>query len=142
MSNRMYETAVLMNAALEDDQIQSIISRIKETITNNGGEIKDFEDWGRKRLAYIVKKNKIGYYVIFRFTSPPVVLSKLDRLYKLDDNILRYLTIKLSKAALEQIEINKRQTAAQSAPVIEKTEVTEVVSEENDKETIKTEQNQ
>jgi len=138
----MYETAVLMNAALEDDQIQSIISRIKETITNNGGEIKDFEDWGRKRLAYIVKKNKIGYYVIFRFTSPPVVLSKLDRLYKLDDNILRYLTIKLSKAALEQIEINKRQAAAQSAPVIEKTEVTEVVSEENDKETIKTEQNQ
>ncbi len=138
----MYETAVLMNAALEDDQIQSIISRIKETITNNGGEIKDFEDWGRKRLAYIVKKNKIGYYAIFRFSSQPVVLSKLDRLYKMDDNILRYLTIKLSKAALEQIEINKAQIAVQSAPVVEKTVIPEVVPEENNKETTETEQNQ
>jgi len=138
----MYETAVLMNAALEDDQIQSIISRVKEIITNNGGEVKDFEDWGRKRLAYIVKKNKIGYYAIFRFSSTPVVLSKLNRLYKLDDNILRYLTIKLSKAALEQIETNKVQASAQSTSAINKTGFTEVVPEEKNKETIETEQNQ
>lgn len=135
----MYESAVLMNAALEDEQIQSIISRIKETITNSGGVISDFEDWGRKRLAYMVKKNKIGYYAVFRFIAPPVVLSKIDRLFKLDDNILRYLTIKLSEAALEQIERNKAQINAQSAPVVDDTEFKNVVPEDNNEETIETE---
>jgi small subunit ribosomal protein S6 len=109
MIKRVYESAVLINAALEDEAIQAIISRIKETISSNGGEIRDVEDWGRKRLAYIVKKSKIGYYVFFRFNALPDLMPKLERFYQLDDNILRYLTIKLTSEALEQIEIDKTQ---------------------------------
>ena len=109
MIKRVYESAVLINAALEDEAIQAIISRIKETISSNGGEVRDVEDWGRKRLAYIVKKSKIGYYVFFRFDALPDLLPKLERFYQLDDNILRYLTIKLTSEALEQIEIDKTQ---------------------------------
>ena len=107
MTKRVYESAVLMNAALEDEAIQTVISRIKETVSSNGGEIREVEDWGRKRLAYIVKKNKIGYYVFFRFSAPPDLIPKLERFYQLDDNILRYLTIKLTSEALEQIEVDK-----------------------------------
>ena len=111
MSNRVYESAVLINAALEDEQIQSIISHIKETIVGSGGEIIEVEDWGRKRLAYVVKKSKIGYYAIFRFNAPPDINSKLERYYKLDESILRFLTVSLSNNALEQIEKNRSQTA-------------------------------
>lgn len=107
MIKRVYESAVLINAALEDEAIKTIISRIKETISGNGGEIRDVEDWGRKRLAYIVKKSKIGYYVFFRFDALPDLIPKLERFYQLEDNILRYLTIKLTSEALEQIEIDK-----------------------------------
>ncbi len=107
MSKKVYESAVLINAALEDEQIQSIVSHIKEIILNSDGKIIEIEDWGRKRLAYVVKKSKIGYYVIFRFNALPNVNLKLERFYKLDENILRYLTIKLSEIALEQIEKNK-----------------------------------
>jgi ribosomal protein S6 len=60
MIKKMYESAILINAALEDNQIQSIISHIKELISSNDGEITDIEDWGRKRLAYMIKKSKIG----------------------------------------------------------------------------------
>jgi len=109
MIKRVYESAVLINAALEDEAIQAVITRIKENISTNGGEIKDVEDWGRKRLAYIVKKSKIGYYVFFRFDALPDLIPKLERFYQLDDNILRYLTIKLTSEALEQIEIDKIQ---------------------------------
>ena len=109
MIKHVYESAVLINAALEDEAIQAIISRIKETISSNGGEIRDVEDWGRKRLAYIVKKSKIGYYVFFRFDALPDLIPKLERFYQLEDNILRYLTIKLTSEALEQIEIDKIQ---------------------------------
>ena len=107
MKTRVYESAVLINAAIDDEAIKNLISKIKETITINGGEILEVEDWGRKRLAYQVKKSKIGYYLIFRFNSLPDLVPKLERYYQLDETILRYLTITLSKDALEQIEIDK-----------------------------------
>ncbi|MGE5435646.1 MAG: 30S ribosomal protein S6 [Syntrophothermus sp.] len=107
MKMNAYESAVIINAALDDEQINSEITRIRETITNNGGEISDFENWGRKRLAYVINKSKIGYYAIFRFNAPSTIISKLERSYSLNENIIRFLTINLSKEALEYIEKNK-----------------------------------
>ena len=107
MKNNVYESAVIINAALDDEQIETIISRIKETIINNGGEIREVENWGRKRLAYMVKKSKIGYYVIYRFNSPSNIISKLERSYSLDEHILRYLTIQLDSDAVEYLEKNR-----------------------------------
>ena len=139
MTERIYESAVLLNAALEDEQIQSLISRIKEVITTNGGEISEIEDWGRKRLAYMVNKNKIGYYAIFRFNALPDIISKLERFYKLEDNILRYLTIKLSKGALEQMEINKSKSSAEAGS--ENNDTNNAKAEDNESEVIENEQN-
>jgi small subunit ribosomal protein S6 len=107
MRKNVYESAVMINAALDDELIDSIILRIKETITNNGGEIREIENWGRKRLAYMVKKSKIGYYAIFRFTAPSTIIAKLERFFSLDEQILRYLTFKLDSEAVEYLEKNK-----------------------------------
>ena len=128
MNKHVYESAVLINAALDDETIKSLIEKIKETITNNGGDLLEIEDWGRKRLAYQVKKSKIGYYAIFRFNSPPDIVPKLERNYQLDENILRYLTIALSKDALEQIEIDK----SQQTHLAEEVEIIPVVPPEAD----------
>ncbi|NNG27910.1 MAG: 30S ribosomal protein S6 [Ignavibacteriaceae bacterium] len=137
MKTLVYESAVLINAALEDDQIGNVTNRIKETISSNGGEIIEIEDWGRKRLAYMVKKSKIGYYVIFQYNSSPDLVSKLERFFQLDENVLRYLTVKLSKDALEQMEQQKLQAAAlleeekaATEPVVDKIEESEDKSEE------------
>ena len=107
MRINVYESAVMINAALDDELIDSIILKIKETIINNGGEIREIENWGRKRLAYMVKKSKIGYYAIFRFTAPSKIIAKLERYFSLDEQILRYLTIKLDTEAVEYLEKNK-----------------------------------
>ena len=107
MNKRVYESSILINAALDDETIKNLIGRVKETITTNGGEVLEVEEWWRKRLAYQVKKSKIGYYAFFRFNSLPDIVPKLERYYQLDETILRYLTINLSKEALEQIEIDK-----------------------------------
>lgn len=115
MKNNIYESAVLINAALDDEQIEAIIARIKEAIVNNGGEISEVENWGRKRLAYMVKKSKIGYYVIFRFNAPSTIISKLERFYTLDEYILRFLTIRLDKDAIEQLQKNNTQSASNSS---------------------------
>ena len=118
MIKKMYESAILINAALEENQIQSIISHVKELISSNDGEITDVEDWGRKRLAYVIKKSKIGYYIIFQFNAYPQIISTLEKFYKLDENILRYLNIRLTTNALEQIEKNKKQSLAEANDII------------------------
>jgi len=134
MNNRVYESAILINAALDDETIKNLIERVKDTITTYGGEILEIEDWGRKRLAYQVKKSKIGYYAIFRFNSSTDLVTKLERYYQLDESILRYLTITLSKDALEQIEIDKS-FQTQPAEEVEEVPVKSTVSDEGDEET-------
>lgn len=134
MKKQTYESAVLINAALDDEQIDQILSKIKDNITNNGGEVLEIDNWGRKRLAYTVKKNKIGYYAIYRFIAQPSIVAKLERLYTLDESILRFLTISLTKEALEQIEINKAKVIAETEEVIVPEVVPEVLEGEGDEE--------
>lgn len=110
MKINIYESAVIINAALDDEPIEAEITRIQETITTNGGEIREVDNWGRKRLAYMVEKSKIGYYVIFRFDAPSALISKLERYYVLNENILRYLTIKLEPEAVEYLEKTKEKS--------------------------------
>lgn len=109
MVKRHYESAIIINASIEEDQIEAVITRAEELIKVNGGEILETDKWGRKRLAYTVDKTKSGYYVIFRFTAPSDLISKLERMYQLDEYVLRYLTIVLDKFALEYIEKSKIQ---------------------------------
>lgn len=138
MKTQVYESALLINAALDDTQIESIINRVKDTIQNNSGEIREIEDWGRKRLAYMINKSKIGYYAIFRFEAPSDFVAKLERMYSLDEQILRYLTISLSKEALEQLEKNKAQSTSNnddnaSANKPEKEKVEEATTDSEEK---------
>lgn len=119
MRQQTYESAVLINASLDDPQIEGVISKIKETISANGGEIREIENWGRKRLAYVINKSKIGYYAIFRFDAPTTIITKLERFYNLDDHILRFINIKLDAVALEQIEKNKIAPVQVIEPIIE-----------------------
>jgi small subunit ribosomal protein S6 len=134
MNTIVYESAVLINAALDDEQIESIITRIKENIANSGGEIRELENWGRKRLAYMVKKSKIGYYVFFRYEAPPTIVSKLERFFTLDENILRFLTIHLDSDALEQLELNKKRASSEVEETTTENNATSPKPEEKEEE--------
>ncbi len=127
MKQNHYESVVIINAALEDEQINSIISKIEEYLKNKESEITETERWGRKRLAYPIQKSKSGYYVIFRFIAETSVISGLERMYRLDENIIRYLTVALDAKALEDLALQKEK-AAQEAVITP--EVTAQVEEE------------
>lgn len=115
MSQKHYESVIIINAALEDPQIEQIISSIKQNIINLGGEITGFEDWGRKRLAYSINNAKSGYYIINRFIAPTTIISEFERTLRLDENVIRYLTIALDKKALENIEKQAQLKNSESA---------------------------
>ena len=104
MATRHYESVVILNAALEDPQIDEIINSIHQNIKTSGGEISDIENWGRKRLAYAIDNAKSGYYLITRFIAAPTMISEFERSLKLDENVIRYLTIALDKKALEHLK--------------------------------------
>ena len=98
---RVYETTFIVNASLDDHQIDAVIEKVKDLITKNGGEIREFVKWGRKRFAYPIKKKNNGFYVVIEFSAPGDVIAKLERHYFLDENILRYLSLVLDKRALK-----------------------------------------
>ena len=130
MKTNAYESAVIINAALDDEQIDIEVARIQENIINLGGEIIDVDKVGRKRLAYVVNKSKIGYFAIYRFHAPSNIVSKLERSYTLDDNIIRFLTIGLDKNALEYFEKNKAAAVDLIPDIISPVTIDDVIIDE------------
>lgn len=110
---RIYESTVIINASLDDAQVEAVIARISDTIMKNGGTITALNKWGRKRLSYPINKKTNGYYVNFEFTAPPTLIAALERSYQLDEMVLRYLTVALDRKALEA---RKAAAAAAAAP--------------------------
>ncbi|MDZ7373942.1 MAG: 30S ribosomal protein S6 [candidate division KSB1 bacterium] len=115
---RAYETTFVIDSLLRAEELDETIRRYLKFISDNGGEIRRVERWGKRRLAYEIRKRQYGYYVYVRFDGPPAIVAALEREYRLDENVLRYLTIQLSKAALEKerqlIEQGLIKTAAEA----------------------------
>ncbi len=93
----IYESITILNASLTDEELEAATVRIKDLITNSGGEILKADIWGRKRLAYEIKKHKKGYYILLIFKAAPSLIKKLEDLYKVFDPVIRYMVIKLDK---------------------------------------------
>ena len=116
--HKIYESTFIVNAALDDAQIDVVIEKIKDVIVKNGGEIRSSEKWGRKRLAYTIDKKNNGFYAFFEFKAPGDLLAKLERHFHLEEQVIRHLTIQLDKKALKARELaaaaQKAQAAAQA----------------------------
>jgi small subunit ribosomal protein S6 len=100
---RHYETMFIVKPTLTEEEIQAQIATVKENITKNGGEIAVCEDMGSRELAYEIEKNKRGYYYLIYFTAPTTSIEELERNYRINENILRFIFVKYeSKKEIEQ----------------------------------------
>lgn len=100
--HKYYETTFIVDSILEDDRLESIVNKYTTFFTKNEGEVLKTEKWGRRKLAYAIKKKPTGSYVSIEFTADPSVIAKLERAYHLDDDILRFLTVSFDKKTLEE----------------------------------------
>ena len=89
---KQYETMVILDAMLSDDVIASEVQSFADKITA-AGEILRRDDWGKRKLAYTIKKRQHGYYVIFYYKAEASVVSTLENIFKLDGNVLRWMTL-------------------------------------------------
>lgn len=100
-TNRLYEAVFIVNASLDDAQIESVINRTTEYIGKQGGSVTEVDRWGRKRLAYPIQKKNNGFYVVCEFRSPGDALTKLERFFALEEQILRHLVVEVDLKAKE-----------------------------------------
>jgi len=98
-----YETIFVIDSLLKTEEIENIITKYEKFISANGGKIEIIDRWGKKRLAFEIKKRQYGFYVLIRFDGLPSMIKALEREYRLNESILRYKTIKLSKMALKAL---------------------------------------
>ncbi len=101
-AHKYYETTFIVDSILEDERVDSILNKYSTFFTKNEGEILKTEKWGRRKLAYPIKKKVTGSYISIEFTADPSVIAKLERAYHLDEDILRFLTVSFDKKTLEE----------------------------------------
>lgn len=92
---RNYELMYIIKTNVDDEKRPEVIEKYKQIITNNGGEIVNLDEWGKRRLAYEVDKNREGYYVLMNFKSSVEACQELERLIKIDEAILKHLVVRL-----------------------------------------------
>ena len=88
-----YETAIIINNEITEEQRNTVIEKVKNYILENG-TITEEQDLGEKRLAYEVNKHNKGYYYLIKFNAKPTSISELERIYRITDEILKFIVVK------------------------------------------------
>ncbi len=90
---RNYEGVFIINPELSNDNSKSVVTQIQELVSKNGGRVDGIQEWGKKRLAYKIKKKQEGNYVIMNFQMDSKHAQKLDQSLRLNDHLLRFLLV-------------------------------------------------
>ena len=88
---KKYEIMYILRSTLEEIDRKAEVEKLAKLLTSNGAKVSKTDDWGLKDLAYEIKKEKKGYYVVLKVEAEPAALKEFDRLTKIDNNVLRYL---------------------------------------------------
>ena len=121
---KQYEVLFVVKPTLTQEEIASEIATVKASIEKDGGEIVTTHDMGMKKLAYEVAKANRGYYTVFYFNANPSSIIEMERLIRLNENILKYMTVKY-ETKREQVAFDRlvKKVVARKAPAATETPV-------------------
>ncbi len=105
----LYEHTIVTRQDVTASQIKQLTQKYTKIVTNNDGEVLQTQNWGLLNLSYIIKKNKKGNYIHFKFKGPTKIITDLEKNESMDKNLLRYLTVKVKKFDLEINYFNKNE---------------------------------
>jgi small subunit ribosomal protein S6 len=92
---RKYETFFIMDPDMPDEVTQAADERIKGVVASQGGSVLSYEPWGKNKLAYPIKKRTRGLYVLMEYAGGPALVAELERIMRLDERVLKFITVKL-----------------------------------------------
>ncbi|NTW88508.1 MAG: 30S ribosomal protein S6 [Desulfobulbaceae bacterium] len=122
---RRYETIAILKPSLSEDEIKAVIDRATGIIEGLGGSIIKLDRWGLKKLAYNIEKEQQGFYLYLQYAGVPEAVSELERICRIDDRIMKYLTVKLQ----EVFSALPEDTSAEQPVPPESVEATEEATE-------------
>lgn len=112
---RRYEQVYILRPSLSEEQINTIIENTNQLIQDDGGAIIFLNKWGMRKLAYLIKKETQGYYVLCDFAASPEIVAEIERKFRIDDAVLKYLTVKISDSiSAEEIEVAQSEAEAKA----------------------------
>ncbi len=88
-----YESVVIISPVVEEEGIKNLITKFSELI-NTQGKVESVEEMGKRKLAYEVKKNKEGYYILFNFEAKPELIAELERNYRITDEVIKFIVVR------------------------------------------------
>ena len=88
-----YESVVIINPNLEAESIKALVEKISNLINSNG-TVNSVEELGKRKLAYEIKKLNEGYYVIVKFEAKPELITELERVYRITDEVMKFIVVK------------------------------------------------
>lgn len=99
-----YESIFILRSSLGDEEAEAVIEKMKSVLTKHGATIVKAENWGKKKLAYEIKHDRRGTYILLQFESTQEnVVSELERLYRLEDSVIKFLTVRVEEEALQAV---------------------------------------
>jgi len=131
---RRYETIFIADPDLQEDARKTLFDKYKNLLQQGGGILIDFDDWGNRKLAYPIKKKARGHYVCMTYGGVGELVTELERIIRLDDNMMKFMTVLLEKnvtasdleaeiaAATQKEDIKEAASTAANEPVDEETE--------------------
>ena len=93
----LYESVIIIRQETSPQQVEVLADIYQDLIKENGGSIKKRENWGLRSLAYKIKKNRKGHYILFNIDAPSAAIHEMERLMSLNEDILRYLTLRVDE---------------------------------------------
>ena len=114
---RRYETIFIIRPSSGEEEINRIIENTRQIILDEKGSVIELNKWGMKKLAYVIKKESLGYYVFCDFAGTPAAVAEIERKFRIDDQVLKYLTIKTAEAIRDD-EIAQAVLAAEQKKTI------------------------
>ncbi len=96
-----YETVFILTPVLSENQMKETVENFKGLLVENGANIVNEELWGLRKLAYPIEGKTTGFYCLLEFLAEPTLIAKLETQYRRDEKVIRYLTTKLDKFAIE-----------------------------------------
>ncbi len=124
---REYETLYIVSPELDKSGVENLNLKLKNVIQDNGGKVIRLTRWGKRDLAYKIKKYNNGFYVHLNYFGEGKTVSELQRNLRLNEKILRYITVKLS----DEVDINSKESMPDADLEVVKTEAS-VMEKENE----------
>ncbi len=104
-----YESVLIARQDLGASQVNNIVSNLSEVIKKEGGEVVRVDNWGLKTLAYRIKKNRKGHYVIMNTSAPANSIAEYERIMRFNEDIIRYMTIRVDEFS-ESVNAEEKET--------------------------------